>query len=239
MKNRYVLPLGRIRIQGQNKNKKKRYPSLAVSIRVYSHIVPILSHSSTIPWSSHHHFCPPITCGPHISFHAILPTTLSSSLFIKSILSSPSLISLRPSSLLPKAEVGRVEFDVEGDEEEGGIHARKENWDIVVLLFPPKPASSSQRGIKRRGLRHKNFFSRFMMRLLSSQARSRGPSVAGRGEGSRIVRWSLPGGFLKGVVERDSEMRVRWHSFKIFGINDPGKRAGRLNAWIEVKLLDA
>jgi hypothetical protein len=134
--------------------------------------------------------------------------------------------------------VGRGEFNAE-DDEERGTHARNENWDIVIQLFPPKPASLSQTGNKRRGLRHRNFFSRFMMRLLSSQARSRGPSVEGRGEGSRIVRCSLPGEFFEGVVEGDSETRVRWHSFKIFGINDPGKRAGRLNAWIAVKLLDA
>jgi len=54
------------------------------------------------------------------------------------------------------------------------------------------PASASQMGKRRPGLIQRNCFSRLSIRLLSSQARSRGPSVEGSGDGSRIVRWRVP-----------------------------------------------
>jgi hypothetical protein len=116
-----------------------------------------------------------------------------------------------------------------------------------VLPSARRPSSSSQIGKRRDGLVHRNCFSRFRIRWLSSQARSLGPSVEGRGDGSRIVRWSVPalvgsGGVVPGIVGddgRDAEARVRWHSLRIPGREDAGRVAGREKAWIEFNKLDA
>jgi len=95
-------------------------------------------------------------------------------------------------------------------------------------------------------LMHRNCRSRLRMRWLSSQARSRGPRVAGRGDGSRSVRWRVPprrSGFIGmtvAVEEKDAgsvgeggdgaEISVRWHSFRMRGIEAAGRSAGRQKA---------
>jgi hypothetical protein len=62
----------------------------------------------------------------------------------------------------------------------------------IVLPSARSPASASQIGNNRLGLMQRNCLSRLRIKWLSSHARSRGPSVAGRGDGSRIVRCSVP-----------------------------------------------
>lgn len=99
---------------------------------------------------------------------------------------------------------------------------------------------------------------------MSSQSLSLGPKVEGRGEGSRIVRWRVPPFTppLTGVIvvvvgniasfifvvketvsgwgwEIGGEIKVRWHSLSMRGMEDAGRRAGRLNAWIEEKMFEA
>ena len=89
---------------------------------------------------------------------------------------------------------------------------------------------------------------------MSSQARSRGPRVAGRGDGSRMVRCSVPpltSGFIGTTVAVDekeeavgdggdgAEISIRWHSLRRRGNEAAGRSDGRQKAWIEVKKFEA
>lgn len=82
---------------------------------------------------------------------------------------------------------------------------------------------------------------------MSSQARSIGPSVEGMGEGSSIVRWSIPalpgsGGVVPGIVGddgHDADINVRWHSLRTPGREDAGRMAGSEKACIELNKLEA
>jgi len=90
---------------------------------------------------------------------------------------------------------------------------------------------------------------------VSSQARRRGPSVEGSGDGSRIVRCRVPalmsvlwgtrvvdeenGAGSVGDAGEGAEMSVRWHSLRMRGSEAAGRRAGRQKAWIDVKMLEA
>ncbi len=67
-----------------------------------------------------------------------------------------------------------------------------------MLPSPLSPEFESQSGKRRDGLRHLNCVSRLIIRFVSSQVLSRGPTVEGIGEGSRRVRCIFPG-FVSGV----------------------------------------
>lgn len=81
--------------------------------------------------------------------------------------------------------------------------------------------------------------------------------MSGRGAGSKIVRWSVPGlvgtlafGGTIVLVDAESkdvgddgdggtrtlvfgaEVSVRWHSFRRIGIEDAGRSAGMEKAWM-------
>lgn len=92
---------------------------------------------------------------------------------------------------------------------------------------------------------------------MSSHARNRGPSVAGKGDGSRIVRCKVPPfpvcslGFIGMIVVVEekgagsvgeggegAETSVRWHSLRISGSEAAGRRAGKQKAWMELKRLE-
>ncbi len=81
--------------------------------------------------------------------------------------------------------------------------------------------------------------------------------MAGRGDGSRMVRWSVPpcdddtrgedsgwnaeavrvvGDGGGGVA---AEVSVRWHSLSIDGMDDARRRAGSEKAWMLLKILEA
>lgn len=109
-------------------------------------------------------------------------------------------------------------------------------------------------GNRRPGFMHRNCFSRLSKRLVSSHARKRGPSVAGIGAGSRIVRWRVPPRAGRGVAElvekldvtgdvgetgEGDETRVLWHSFSTEGMDEAGRRDGIEKALIETKLFEA
>jgi hypothetical protein len=119
----------------------------------------------------------------------------------------------------------------------------------MVLPSALNPASASQIGNKRLGLVQRNCFSRLRTRWSSSQVLSLGPKVAGRGDGSRIVRCNPPAGLTLLLTEGEScengcggEERVhgvstRLHSFKIVGIEEADRRVASEKAWMEVKML--
>jgi len=67
------------------------------------------------------------------------------------------------------------------------------------------------------------------------------------GDGSRMVRWSVPalvgsGGVVPGIVGddgHDADIRVRWHSLRMLGREDAGRMAGSEKACIESNRLEA
>lgn len=101
----------------------------------------------------------------------------------------------------------------------------------MVLPGARRPASVNHTGNRRLGLMHLNCLSRWRIRYLSSQSRNRGPSVNGRGVGSRMVRCRIPALVcpILGSIGV-SETRVRRHSFSMKGRDAAGSSAGRENA---------
>lgn len=66
--------------------------------------------------------------------------------------------------------------------------------DLERAAGTAKPASFSQMGRRRPGLRQRNWVSRFRIRLSSIQARILGPALLASGRGSMTVRWRMPPG---------------------------------------------
>jgi len=126
------------------------YTSFTASMTAYSHTVPILSHSSRILSSSHHHLSP-CTYAPHISFHSILPTTLFNSCLVCSAASSPP-------PLLPLLMLAFA------DDELDLVTAARNRTLTIVLPSALNPASASQTGKSRLGFRHRNCFSRYKVK---------------------------------------------------------------------------
>lgn len=64
---------------------------------------------------------------------------------------------------------------------------------------------------------------------MSNQALNIGPVVDGEGDGSRIVRCSVPACDVLLVVGLE-DSKVRWQSFRKGGIEELGRRVGREKA---------
>lgn len=95
---------------------------------------------------------------------------------------------------------------------------------VMVLPWARREASASQMGKSLLGLIHLKLRSRLKIRWLSSQARRRGPKLAGRGMGSIRVRLKTPPG-----------IRQRFTAFKIVGTSDDDTRDGRLREYAALK----